>query len=566
MKQKNKKRKKTSSALENKNKSGEYIKSIVGIFLFLMLLSSIFLGKEFLLPHHDIKEGLISSRDVYAPFDFKFQDKDGVVNEVQKNELIIQKGERINKSQELAAAALSKIQKQIKNIYYFLGIFLLLIIFSIITVTYNNVYSPEMLKSPKIVLLLCLLILLIVTVSKAVIFSSWSMYAIPLASISMLVAILINPGEAVMITVILSFYIGVLAGVKFDLALTLLAGGIVGIYSVLNVRKRRDLTKAGVLVGLSQMVSIVSVGLINFIPMNNLIPDSLWGLASGIVSAIVVTGILPVFEMAFGLTTNISLLELSDLNQPILKELVLKAPGTYHHSLLVGNLAESAAEVVGANSLLARVGAYFHDIGKLRMAPYFSENQTYTENKHDNLSPKISSLIIINHIKEGADLAKKYKLGQPIIDIITQHHGNDLVHFFYHRALEQQDEESPKVQAEDFRYPGPRPQSKEAAIVMLADSVEAASRTLQQPTPAKIQGLVGRIINNKFIDGQLDGCSLTLKDLHDISEVFTHILTGIFHSRVEYPDLRQITNEQNKNKESAEKGKAQPKENKKPGE
>ncbi len=414
--------------------------------------------------------------------------------------------------------------------------------------------------------MICFLVLLIIAVAKALIISSWPIYAIPLASISMLVAILINPGVAVMITVIMSFYLAILAGVKFDLALTLLAGGIIGINSVLNVRKRRDLTKAGVLIGLAEMVCIVSVGLINFISINQLVVDSLWGLASGIVSAIVVSGVLPIFEMAFGLTTNISLLELSDLNQPILKELVMKAPGTYHHSLLVGNLAESAAEVVGANSLLARVGAYFHDIGKLRMAPYFSENQTYTENKHDNLSPKISSLIIINHVKEGADLARKYKLGQPIIDIISQHHGNDLVHFFYHRALEQQDEENPKVEAVDFRYPGPRPQSKEAAIVMLADAVEAASRTLQQPNPTKIQGLVGRIINNKFIDGQLDGCALTLKDLHDISGVFTHILTGIFHSRVEYPDLRQISNEQNKNKESAEKNKTQSKENKKSGE
>jgi metal dependent phosphohydrolase len=210
-------------------------------------------------------------------------------------------------------------------------------------------------------------------------------------------------------------------------------------------------------------------------------------LLNGIAAAIIVNGVLNVFEIVFGVTTNISLLELSDLNQPVLKELVLKAPGTYHHSLVVGNLSESAAEAVGANSLLARVGAYFHDIGKLRMATYFSENQPQAENKHDNLSPTISSLIIINHIKEGAELAKKYRLGKAINDIIIQHHGNDVVHYFYHRALEQRGDQDTAVQAEDFRYPGPKPQSKEAAIVMLADSVEAASRSIPQPTPEKLK-------------------------------------------------------------------------------
>lgn len=526
---------------------------IIVIFLCLLLSLVFFLGRDFLWTGYYFEKDQIAQRDIFSPFDFSFINKDGLEIKIKKNELIVERGEKINQNQELATGELHKIQKQPKNLYYILGVLLLLIIFAVIIVTYDNIHKSKVLYKEKNVLLLCLLILLIVLGTKAIMFASWSVYLIPLASVSMLVAILIDPGVALMLTILLSILLSVLTGGSFDVMVTMMSGGIVSIYSVLNVRRRRNLTKAGFLIGLTHMVAIVSMGLVNFVSINTLIIQGSWGLANGILSAIIVTGLLPIFEIIFQITTNISLLELSDLNQPVLKELVLKAPGTYHHSLVVGNLAESAAEAVGANSLLARVGGYFHDIGKLRMAPYFSENQGNQENKHENLSPTISSLIIINHIKEGSDLAKKYKLGKDINDIIVQHHGDDVVHFFYHRALEMHGEEKSKIQPEDFRYPGPKPQSKEAAIVMLADSVEAASKAMQQPTPGKINELVSRIVNNKFIDGQLNGCALTLKDLHTIAGVFTHILNGIFHSRVEYPDIKQLQNEQNKNKESTEK-------------
>ncbi len=538
---------------------------ILVIFLCLLLSLVFFLGKDFLWTGCYLEQGQISQRDIFSPYDFSFINKDGLELKIKKNELIVERGEKINKNQELATIELHNIQKQPKNLYYILGILLLLILFAVIIVTYDTIHKARILYKEKNVLLLCLLILFIVLGTKAILFASWSVYLIPLASISMLVAMLIDPGVALMLTVLLSILLSVLTGGSFDVMVTMMSGGIVSIYAVLNVRRRRNLTKAGFIIGLTHMVAIVSMGLINFVSINTLIVQGAWGLANGILSAIIVTGLLPIFEILFQITTNISLLELSDLNQPVLKELMLRAPGTYHHSLVVGNLAESAAEAVGANSLLARVGGYFHDIGKLRMAPYFSENQGQIENKHENLSPTISSLIIINHIKEGADLAKKYKLGKDIIDIIVQHHGDDVVHFFYHKALEMHEEEKSKVQQEDFRYPGPKPQSKEAAIVMLADSVEAASKAIHQPTPGKINELVSRIVNNKFIDGQLNGCALTLKDLHTIAGVFTHILNGIFHSRVEYPDIKQLQNEQNKNKESSEK-KSKPERPKKTGE
>jgi len=556
----------TKPEKDTNNSSKNSIIVIVVVFLCLLLASIIFLSKDFIWSGYYFQQGQISQHDVYAPFDFSFIDSGGQEIKVKKNELILQRGEKINKTQELAVGELYKIQKQPKNLYYILGLALLLIIFSVTCVTFISISKTKILRKEKNVVLICLLIMLIVLGAKGIILASWPVYLIPLASVSMLVAILVDPGVSLILTVILSIFIAVLTGGNFDVMVTMMSGGIVSIYSVLNVRRRRNLTKAGFLIGLTHMIAIAAMGLVNFVSLNNLIILGGWGLANGIISAIIAAGLLPIFEMMFQITTNVSLLELSDLNQPVLKELVFKAPGTYHHSLLVGNLAESAAEAVGANSLLARVGGYFHDIGKLRMAPYFSENQGQSENKHENLSPTISSLIIINHLKEGVDLAKKYKLGKAINDIIAQHHGDDVVHYFYHRALELSLDEEEKIRAEDFRYPGPKPQSKEAAIVMLADSIEAASRAMQQPTPAKIKELVNRIMNNKFIDGQLDCCDLTLKDLHTIADVFTHILNGIFHSRVEYPDIKQFNNEQNKNKESSEKNKNKPAKPKKTGE
>ncbi|MBN1353060.1 MAG: HDIG domain-containing protein, partial [Candidatus Omnitrophica bacterium] len=244
------------------------------------------------------------------------------------------------------------------------------------------------------------------------------------------------------------------------------------------------------------------------------------------------------------------------LSNPLLKELTIKAPGTYHHSIQVGNLAEEACDAIGANSLLARVGSYYHDIGKKEKAGYFVENEGTSASKHDKLTPSMSALIITNHTKDGIEIAKKYKLNRAITDFINQHHGTSLIYYFYQRALEKVKSDS-ELKEEEFRYPGPKPQTKETAIVLLADSVEASSRMLSDPTPARIKSLVQKIINNKFIDGQLDECDLTLKDLHNISESFVRVLTGVFHSRLEYPEAKpkkEIKNAvKNKGKQSRQK-------------
>jgi hypothetical protein len=215
--------------------------------------------------------------------------------------------------------------------------------------------------------------------------------------------------------------------------------------------------------------------------------------------------------------------------------MIQEAPGTYHHSLVVGNLSEAACQTVRADALLARIGAYYHDIGKLAKPEYFSENQLIKMSKHDTLSPTMSKLIIMNHVKEGVELAKKYRLNPLLVDFILQHHGSSLVYYFYRRALESLEEDE-VIKEEGFRYPGPKPDTKEAAIVLLADSVEAATRALRDTSPGKIEEVVHKVINNKFIDGQLDECDLTLKDLERISAVFIRILSGIYHSRVTYPE------------------------------
>jgi putative nucleotidyltransferase with HDIG domain len=268
----------------------------------------------------------------------------------------------------------------------------------------------------------------------------------------------------------------------------------------------------------------------------------------GFITALIVSGLLPLLEGAFSLTTNISWLELADLNHPLLKQMQLNAPGTFHHSLVVASLAESAAEAIGANAALCRASAYFHDVGKLKKPEYFIENQSEgMENPHDLLTPTMSALVIIAHVKDGVDMALKHKLNHRIIDAILEHHGDSMVYYFYRKAQEQkaleQDkvgrglenvEDLPQIDDKNFRYPGPRPRSKETGILSLADAIESASRSLKKPNPIKIRGLVDDIVKSRWNDGQLDECTLTLRDLTRVKESFAATLRSMMHSRISY--------------------------------
>jgi putative nucleotidyltransferase with HDIG domain len=239
----------------------------------------------------------------------------------------------------------------------------------------------------------------------------------------------------------------------------------------------------------------------------------------------------------FDVTTDFALLELSNLNHPLLNRLSVEASGTYHHSILVGNLAEAAAQAVGANSLLARVGSYYHDVGKLDKAEYFVENQPKGQNPHKRLAPRMSALILASHVKRGVELAEEYRLPSTIHDIISQHHGRTLMSLFYQKALAKNGEEA--VQEEDYRYPGPRPRTREAAIVMLADAVEAASRSLKMPNHSRLKGLIEHLVDERFKAGELDRAPVTLRDLESIKEHFLTILAGTFHTRLEYPEVEE---------------------------
>ena len=334
--------------------------------------------------------------------------------------------------------------------------------------------------------------------------------------------------------------------------------GFIAVFVTVDVRRRSQLVRAGLFVGLSTWILALSFGLIPIIwefiggtHWNTLALQSLVAIGSGVVTAFVVGGALPLFESTFRITTSISWLELADLNHPLLKRLVIEAPGTYHHSLVVANLAEAAAEAIGASAAMCRVCSYFHDIGKLVKPEYFTENMRRDRNPHDELAPTMSALIILAHVKEGVDLALKHGLNQEIIDIIQQHHGTSLVFFFYKRALQQQEdaraggkimnireEDIPEVREESFRYSGPRPQTKEAAIISLADCIESASRSLERVTPQKIDQLVSDIIERRLLDGQLKECDLTMRELEEVAESFRRTLQSMMHSRVAYPDAR----------------------------
>jgi hypothetical protein len=371
-------------------------------------------------------------------------------------------------------------------------------------------------------------------------------YGLPLAAGAMIICLFLGFELAVAFAVVLAICVTVVLQLDFNLFLYFLISSAMAAYWIRDCRERKVFIKAGAKLGLLNIVLATAVEIYSGRFGG---AELLWAWAfafmGGIGAGIVTAGIIPLVEITFDYTTDIKLLELANLDQPILRNLMMEAPGTYHHSVIVGSMVEGAAAEIGANPLLAKVCGYYHDIGKIKKPMYFIENQTNGKNKHDKLAPSMSSLILVAHVKDGIDIAKKHRLGQSIIDTIQQHHGTSLIRYFYDKAIQQKGEDAVKI--DHFRYPGPRPQTREIALVMLADIAEAASRTLANPTPSRIQGLVQNLINKVFSDGQLDNCELTLKDLHKIAKSFNKILNAIHHHRVEYPEKTTGTHEKIKN-------------------
>src|SRR5213082_4182636 len=377
----------------------------------------------------------------------------------------------------------------------------------------------------------------------------------PYALAPLVLSVLLGRQHGLYAAFFVSLWSSMLFGpIDAPLLITSLISGFTAVSLTLQVRRRSRLIRAGFFVGLAIWMLSLTFGLIG--PINWFYPTandwSMLGwqtalaIGNGIVTATIAGGALPMLENLFGITTDISWLEASDLNHPLLRRMTIEAPGTYHHSLVVANLAEAAAEAIGANATLCRVCAYFHDVGKLVKPEYFTENMSFERNPHDDLAPTMSALIIIAHVKEGVDLALKYKLNQRIIDIIQEHHGTSLVYYFYKRAQQMHEDaraggkimkmpDIPEGREESFRDSGPKPQTKESAIVSLADAVESASRSLEKPTPAKIAPLVNDIIDQRISDRQLHECDLTLRDLRIIAERFRFTLMTMLHSRIAYP-------------------------------
>jgi len=371
-------------------------------------------------------------------------------------------------------------------------------------------------------------------------------YGFPLAAGAMIICLFLGLEIAIPFAMVIAICVSVIFQNSFESFLFFLINGSMAAYWIRDCRERKVFIKAGAKLGLLNVVLVVATDLyMTDFTTSKLLWDSGFAFLGGIVAGIITSGIVPLIEIAFDYTTDIKLLELANLDQPILRRLMMEAPGTYHHSVIVGSMVEAAAAEIGANPLLAKVCGYYHDIGKIDKPLYFIENQTVGKNRHDKLAPSMSSLILIAHIKNGVESAKKNKLGQVIIDVIKQHHGTSLIKYFFDKAIQQKRENA--VNIDDFRYPGPLPQTKEIGLVMLADVVEAASRTLVNPTTSRMQGLVQNLINKIFSDGQLDNCELTLKDLHSIAKSFNKILHGIHHHRIEYPENRVLNNGKGKN-------------------
>lgn len=445
--------------------------------------------------------------------------------------------------------------------------FLITLLIFLVALAQLFITLPDLFRQNSRLLLLFLTILVHLGIAKGIIVSArngsldlaLAEIIVPFAFAPLVCSVLLGRNAGLYAAVFGSLWGStVYKGIDAHFLVMSLIAGFVAVFVTFEVRRRSRLIRAGVFVGLATWFLALAFKKI-------LIPMEFWpaldwstigtlsaaAVANGFFTALLVGGLLPALESVFGITTKMSWLELADLNHPLLKRMSIEAAGTYHHSLVVANLAEAAAQAVGANEGMARVCAYFHDIGKLVKPEYFIENMAPGQNPHDKLAPTMSALIIIAHVKEGVDLALKHNLNREIVDVIRQHHGTSLVTYFYKKALQQvedaraggkimniREEDIPDAREESYRYPGPKPQTREAGLVSLADAVESASRTLEKPTPQRLEQLIADIIEERILDGQLDDCPLTMRDLKAVGESFRFTLQSMMHSRIAYPEDR----------------------------
>jgi putative nucleotidyltransferase with HDIG domain len=375
-------------------------------------------------------------------------------------------------------------------------------------------------------------------------------YLAPYAIAPIIIAVMVGTAPAVLAALIISVLFGIIQDNSIEFLLIAFLSGVIGSYFSSNIRQRSKLVRAGLIAGIAAASAGAVIAALNNFSLGLIGQQFIFALIVGALTGIITAGVLPVFEQAFKVTTEITLLELTDFNHPLLRRMQIEAPGTYHHSLMVANLSENAAASIGASPLLCRASCFFHDIGKLVKPDYFTENQKDGINPHDQKNPSMSALVIKAHVKEGVELARKHKLPRVIIDVIRQHHGTGLIQFFYHQAQQQQDDgqatlafetkngrgkEKKKVEESTYRYDGPKPAFKESAIILFADSVEAASRSLKKVTQPAVEELIDNIFRSRIEDGQLDECPLTFQELNQIRSSFVYTILNMLHARIEYP-------------------------------
>jgi len=481
------------------------------------------------------------------------QQVDPVLIQIKKGRTLVRDGDEVEARERMLLEQLMTLQQPRRLLGEFVGIFLIVSFFLFTIWQYFLVYQSGQQKIRNRYLLVALILCGTLLVTKIFIAIGDALVGIlrieelqdplnfyflaPLALGAILTILLVGAHVAILYALSFAVFVGLLTGETVMLVYSL-TGSLAAIYLLDQYRERAAIIKGGVFVGAVNIVVVLALQLYSSDTGFQSVPfvaRAACGLLSGLFAAMLASLFLPILESVFGITTDIKLLELSSLNAPILRRLAVEAPGTYHHSIIVGTLAEAGAEAIGANSLLVRVGAYYHDIGKLKTPEYYIENQIYISNKHENLSPSMSSLILASHVKDGLALADEIKLVPEVRDLIPQHHGTRLMKYFYEKARDVAEGKDRKVNENDFRYPGPRPQRKEAAILMLADQVEAAARTLQDPSPSQIRGLIRRLIQVNIQERQFDECDITMKDLDKILRAFERVITGMHHHRIEYP-------------------------------
>ena len=455
-----------------------------------------------------------------------------------KREVIVREGEIVTEAQYQMIASLGLLADDNLDVSLMGGLALLVLMLCAVIALYLYMFKPEYLKNTKNLLLLCIIVVLEIAISLVT--RQLHTYLMPVSLAVILIAILLDGKTAIFVNCVLSILVSLLVSsdslfsmTMFSVLLMAFISGPAAVWVLSQRHMRTGTFLAGCVIALVNFITTMAMGLINSVNLNTALINAVWAFGSGILSAVLAIGLQTLLEWLFNIATNAKLIELSNPNQPLLRRLLLEASGTYHHSIIVANLAEAGATAVGANGMLARVGAYYHDIGKLKRPMYFKENQM-GDNPHDRTDPRVSAAILIAHPRDGQLMAQKQRLPEPIQDIIRQHHGDSPTLYFYDKAKKLYGDD---VDISAFRYEGPRPRTKEAAVVMLADTIEAAMRTLPNPSPEKMEQLIRKLVRDKMNDGQLNDSSLTFSDLERICSAFSTVLTGVFHERIEYPDI-----------------------------